>query len=165
MRPWLTTALLLSLGIGHPALAEDCTLAGLHWLEGTWRNATIDSAGEERWVVLPGGNLAGSAWETGKEGVPHFIEALSLSTQGAQVILRLRHFDGTLARAWEDKTTPVVFVATECVLGRVRFTGQGAQAGEAITYSREKDRLSFVGDFIHKGKPHRIDLEMVRAGD
>ncbi|MDG3440502.1 DUF6265 family protein [Nitrospirillum amazonense] len=156
---------LLSLLVSTPAWAEDCSLEGLHWLQGAWGNTAVDTAGEERWVLLPGGALAGSAWETAKDGTPHFVEALSLSLTDGKVTLRMRHFDGTLARAWEDKMTPVTFTATRCGPGDVVFEGVGGHAGERITYARTKDRLSFVGEFIHKGKPHRVDLEMSRTGD
>ncbi|WP_148293695.1 DUF6265 family protein [Azospirillum sp. B4] len=161
----MATMALMPLLAAAPARAADCTLEALHWLQGTWRNTAIDSPGEERWVILPGGALAGSAWEAGKDGAPRFVEALSLALHGGHVTLRLRHFDGTLSRAWEDKTVPVTFVASRCGPGDVVFDGQGANAGEHITYARSKDRLSFVGEFIHKGKAHRVDLEMSRAGD
>ncbi|MBB6252578.1 DUF6265 family protein [Nitrospirillum iridis] len=164
-RRWFRAVLLLPLMASAPARAADCTLDALHWLQGAWRNTAIDSPGEERWVLLPGGALAGSAWETSKDGAPRFIEALSLSLANGRVTLRMRHFDGTLARAWEDKSAPVTFVATRCGPGDVAFEGQGAHAGERITYARTKDRLSFVGEFLHKGKPHRVDLEMSRTGD
>ncbi|MEA1649418.1 DUF6265 family protein [Nitrospirillum sp. BR 11164] len=157
--------LLVPLLAAAPARAETCTLEALHWLQGTWSNTAIDTAGEERWVVLPGGTLAGSAWETAKDGTPHFVEALSLAPSDGKITLRLRHFDGTLARAWEDKTAPVTFIANQCSLQSVVFEGVGPHAGERITYARTKDRLSFVGEFIHKGKPHRVDLEMSRTGD
>ncbi|TWB22654.1 hypothetical protein FBZ89_103280 [Nitrospirillum amazonense] len=159
-------ALLLPLSLATaPARAEECTLEALHWLQGAWGNTAVNTAGEERWVLLPGGMMAGSAWETAKDGTPHFMEVLNLSQAEGKVTLRMRHFDGTLTRAWEDKTAPVTFVASQCSLQTVVFQGQGTNTGERITYARTKDRLSFVGEFIHKGKPHRVDLEMSRSGD
>jgi hypothetical protein len=165
MRRLLAAVLLSPLLAAAPAQAEECTLEALHWLQGAWSNTAVNTAGEERWVLLPGGALAGSAWETAKDGTPHFVEALSLALSDGKVTLRMRHFDGTLTRAWEDKTAPVTFVASRCGPGDVVFEGVGPHAGERITYARTKDRLSFVGEFIHKGKPHRVDLEMSRAGD
>ncbi len=69
--------------------------------------------------------------------------------------MRLRHFDGSLSRAWEDKESPVVFVLAQCDAQSAVFDGTGDKQGEHITYRKTVEGLTFVGDFLHGGKPLR----------
>lgn len=45
----------------------------------------------------------------------------------------LRHFDGGLKTAWEERGTPMVFIASSCERNGVVFEGQGDHAGERMS--------------------------------
>ena len=107
----------------------------------------------------------GSAWVLHTDKPGGMIEANTIQADGDRIALRLRHFSGTLLEAREEKTAPMVFLASSCEAGQAVFEGQGPQAGERMTYHREGDVLTFVGDFIHQGQPVRAEVRMKRAGD
>src|SRR5580693_1635371 len=74
------------------ALAQPCTLAGLHWMAGTWLNSQDTSGAQERWVVAPGEVLMGSAWEFPK-GHAGYAEVMAIRQDGDGISMFLRHFD------------------------------------------------------------------------
>jgi hypothetical protein len=148
---------------GH-AQAATCTLAGLGWMAGDWRNAKTPDRAQERWVAAPDHVLMGSSFEF-PEGKGGYAEAMTVRPDGAGIVMVLRHFDGGLARAWEDKAAPMVFAAASCEPDRAVFDGQGEHAGEHLTYARSGTTLLIVGDFLHKGVPDREEWRMVRAGN
>jgi|HubBroStandDraft_3_1064219.scaffolds.fasta_scaffold45281_3 hypothetical protein len=141
------------------ALAQPCTLAGLHWMAGTWLNSQDTSGAQERWVVAPGEVLMGSAWEFPK-GHAGYAEVMAIRQDGDGISMFLRHFDAGLARAWEEPTAPMVFAASDCGASTATFSGQGAHAGERMTYTRSSDALLIVADFLHQGKPHHEEWHM-----
>ena len=141
------------------ALALPCTLAGLHWMAGTWLNSQDASGAQERWAVAPGDVLMGNAWEFPK-GHAGYAEVMAIRPDGDGISMFLRHFDGGLARAWEEPTAPMVFAASDCGAHTATFSGQGAHAGERMTYTRSSDELLIVADFLHQGKPHHEEWHM-----
>jgi hypothetical protein len=148
-----------------PALsAEPCSLAALHFMAGTWVNTDNPSGAQERWVLAPGDVLMGSAWEfpPGKAG---YAEVMTIRTDGAAPVMRLRHFDGGLARAWEERETPMEFGATECSTDNALFSGLGSHVGERMRYTRSGDNLLISADFIHHGTTQHVDWHMKRAGE
>jgi len=74
------------------AHAAPCTLAGLSWMAGDWRNSADPNGSEERWTVAPGGVLMGSAFEFEKDG-KGYAEAATVRQDGAAINMVLRHFD------------------------------------------------------------------------
>jgi hypothetical protein len=163
------SVLMLSVGLlvltGSPASrAATCSLATLAWMAGTWRNSENPDGAQERWVVAPGQVLMGSSWEfpPGKSG---YAEIMTIRPDGADVAMILRHFDGGLAHAREERATPMVFTASDCTAQSVLFSGQGAQAGEQMRYTRSADALLIAADFLHHGTPQHIEWHMKRSGD
>jgi hypothetical protein len=154
----------LALGAAATAMAEPCTLKGLHWMAGTWRDSDKNSAAEERWVEGPNDRLIGSSWALHKETPNGVIEAMTLLEEDGRLVMRLRHFDSSLGHAREDKDAPMLFVATSCSRDSVLLEGTGDQSGERFVYSRDKKQLKFVGDFIHQGKPIHVELKFSAAG-
>jgi hypothetical protein len=75
---------------------------------------------QERWVVAPDNILMGSSWE-----IPN----------GKAISMYLRHFDGALSSAWEERNAPMVFTAVKCDTSSAVFDGQGDHAGEHHTQS------------------------------
>ena len=146
------------------AQAGTCTLAGLGWMAGDWRNAKTPDRAQERWVAAPDHVLMGSSFEF-PEGKAGYAEAMTVRPDGGAIVMVLRHFDGGLARAWEDKAAPMAFAAADCGPDSAVFDGQGEHAGEHLTYRRTGKTLLIVGDFLHKGVPDREEWRMVRAGN
>jgi hypothetical protein len=155
----IAAAVIALLLCAHPARSNPCTLAALQWMAGTWRAHTADTESEERWVKSPGGRLMGSSWLLHTDTPGGVIEAMALVVDDGRAVMRLRHFDSTLAHAREDKDAPMLFVAATCTANSVTLDGTGDQAGEHFTYTREGNRMKFVGEFIHGGKPIRVELE------
>jgi hypothetical protein len=142
--------------------AAPCTLAGLHWMTGTWRDEQATVVTEERWTTGPGGRLVGSSWTLHTNTTGGVIESMTIAQDSGGLAMRLRHFDATLAHAREDKDTPMLFVAVSCRDDFIRLDGTGAQSGEHFTYSRAGDHLKFLGEFIHSGQPVRAEVTFTR---
>jgi hypothetical protein len=145
------------------ALADSCTLAKLAWFAGTWRDAANPQGSEERWVLAPGGVLMGTSWVFPAGGKAGFAEIMTVRSEGDAINMVLRHFDNALRGAWEERDAPMVFLATDCDAGRAVFDGIGARTGERLTYERNQQGLKITGDFVHDGKPSRVQWQMVRA--
>jgi len=149
--------LVTGLGSAQPAAAGPCTLATLHWMEGSWRDASDNMQVEERWIVGPDDRLLGSSWLLHPGGAGGVIEAMTIVADGNGISFRIRHFSATLEHAREEKDEPMLFLATDCDENFVRFDGRGDRMGERISYRRDGERLQFVGEFIHDGKPLRAE--------
>jgi Domain of unknown function (DUF6265) len=150
-------------GPSIPAFASTgCTVSDLAFMQGEWRSNDETTTGEERWVLTAANTLAGSSWVTKGTAVT-LVEALSIAPQNDRIEMHLRHFDGSLSRAWEDKESPMVFVLAQCDGQSAVFDGTRDKQGEHITYRRTQEGLIFVGDFLHGGKPVRVEVQMRKA--
>lgn len=145
--------------------AAPCTLPGLSWMTGVWREDGAQTKGEERWTAASDGRLIGSSWFLQRASGGGLIEAMTILPEGATLALRIRHFDARLAHAEEGADAPMLFVASRCEANAITLEGQGAQKGERMTYSRRGNRLTFIGDFILGGKPVRDEEIFIRTGD
>jgi Domain of unknown function (DUF6265) len=160
----LAVALTLVLGSTQPVPAAECSLATLNWMAGNWHNASDPRRAQERWVVAPGGVLMGSSWEF-PEGKAGYAEVMTVRPDGDATVMVLRHFDGGLKRAWEERDGPMVFRAALCDRNSAVFDGQGDHVGEHLTYKRTADQLLIVGDFLHHGTPDHEEWHMIRSTD
>lgn len=161
--PFVT--LILIAGSNIPAIAATgCTIHDLAFMQGEWHYSDGSTNGEERWVLTSANTLAGSSWE-GKGTTLSYAEALSISPQNDRIEMHLRHFDGSLSRAWEEKDSPMVFALAQCDGQSAVFDGTGARQGEHMTYRRTEEGLTFVGDFLHQGKPVRVEVHMSKAAN
>jgi len=142
--------------------AGSCSLASLGWMAGSWHNKANPDRAQERWAVAPDDVLMGSAWEfpPGKSG---YAEVMTIRRDGDATSMFLRHFDGGLAKAWEERGAPMVFAASSCDRNSVIFDGQGDHVGEHISYKRSGSDLLIVGDFLHHGTPDHEEWHMVKA--
>ena len=157
-------AILAATAPAPPAHAAVCSLESLTWIAGNWHDLVEPQRSQERWVLAPGHVLMGTAWEflTGKAG---YAELMTVRPNGDAVSMFLRHFDGALSKAWEERDAPMVFTATACESSSAVFDGQGDHAGEHLSYSRSANRLNIVGSFLHQGKPVHMEWHMVKAPD
>jgi hypothetical protein len=160
----LTSLLVLMLLAPQAARAESCSLGDLGWLAGSWRNSANPSGAQERWVVAPGHVLMGSSWEF-PPGQSGYAEIMTIRPAGEALAMFLRHFDGGLARAWEERTAPMVFNASDCSKDSALFSGQGDHTGERMRYTRSGSALLIVADFLHHGTPQHVEWHMERFGD
>jgi len=142
--------------------ATVCAIDDLSFLQGDWHYTDGPATGEERWVLTAANTLAGSSWEA-RGTTLTFVEALSIYPQDDRVEMHLRHFDGSLNHAWEEKDSPMIFALVQCDGKSAVFDGTGARAGEHITYRKTTQGLKFVGDFLHQGKPVRVEVNMLQA--
>jgi hypothetical protein len=144
--------------------AAECSMADLGFLQGEWRSEDGDTRGVERWSLTAANTLAGSSW-VAKGTKLTFAEALSIAVQDGTIEMHLRHFDGVLNHAWEEKDSPMIFRLAHCEADSAVFDGVADKVGEHITYRRSGDRLDFTGDFLRKGKPFRVEIEMHKAAE
>jgi hypothetical protein len=136
-----------------------CTMDDLKFMAGDWRSADGNSHGEEQWTWTAASTLSGSSWFA--EGTTlKFAEVLSISGQDSMIEMHLRRFDGALNHAWEDKDAPMIFRLARCERALAVFDGTGTKEGEHITYTRSGGSLTFVGDFLRKGAPFRLEVRM-----
>jgi Domain of unknown function (DUF6265) len=160
---FVATALLLAAPAAF-SHAGACALTGLAWIAGNWHDASDPQRAQERWVVAPDNILMGSSWEIPK-GKVGFAEVMTFRPNGNAISMYLRHFDGALSGAWEERNAPMIFTAANCDASSAIFDGQGDHAGEHLTYKRAGDRLLIIGDFLHHGTPNQMQWHMTRAGD
>ena len=170
MRLWACGVFASFLLAPLPALAQPCTLDSLKWLKGVWMEKSGETQGEERWTIAPSGQMVGASWflHAGRDG--GLIESMTILPDkdlsgNDRIVLRIRHFNATLTQAEEEKDAPMQFVASACDRNTVVFDGQGAQAGEHMSYRRSFSRLSFTGDFLHDGKAVKSEETFSRTGD
>lgn len=144
-----------------PALAAPAPLAGLDWLAGTWQGSEAGSAYEEVWRRGASGFHGMFRMERGSVAV--FLEAMVLETDGAEVLLRIRHFGPGLKQAWEDKDRPVVFRLAHATPQEARFEGTGPLAGETLRYLRTGPAtLEVTLDKTVQGAPRRSTFRFTR---
>ena len=105
-----------------------CTIDDLAFLQGDWRYTEGPATGEERWVLTAAHTLAGSTWEAAGVNLS-FVEAPSISSQDGRVEMHLRHFDGSLNKAWEDRDSPMIFALVQCDGRSAVFDGTGTPNG------------------------------------
>ena len=160
----LAAALSLIVGGVSAAHAGQCSLSNLSWMAGTWQNITDPQGAQERWAVAPQNVLMGSSWEFPK-GKAGYAEIMTVKQDGETISMLLRHFDGGLNRAWEERDKPMVFTVSSCARDSVVFDGQVDHIGEHLTYRRTGKSLLIVGDFIHHGTPDHEEWHMTRAGN
>jgi hypothetical protein len=164
-RKLIAAAALGALTLSNAVRAAPCKLSELRWLKGVWRDDSATTQSQERWTIAPGDRLMGASWLLHADRPGGVIESSTIQSDGATVVMRLRHFSSTLDKAREEKDSPMVFVAAQCDADLVVFDGQGPQTGEHMTYRRDGDHLFFTGDFISQGKPVRAQITFKRQGE
>jgi hypothetical protein len=155
--------ILVVASVSH-AQSHGCALSDLSWMAGLWHNASDPERAQERWALAPNGVLMGSSWEfpPGKSG---FAEIMTVRPNGDSISMFLRHFDGGLKSAWEERGAPMVFTASHCERDNALFDGQEDHAGEHMSYRRSGKKLTIVADFLHHGTPDHEEWHMIRVGN
>ena len=138
----------------------------ISWLDGRWVKAYGENFMEEHWSNL-GGSFLGMCREM-KNGESTFIEIMVIEPDGADTVMRIRHFGPGLKTAWEDKDRTIVFKLGVHDSKSAVFTGVGANEGERITYKLQGKEIldittEFVRDGAHMGAKKTEVVRMRRA--
>jgi hypothetical protein len=115
------------------------SLQSMRWLAGQWRSEESGQLSEETWSAPHGASMVGM-WRLVIDGTPRVFELLSLTVEGDDVVLRLRHFDARLV-AREEKTAPLALRRAEAGEKMAVFRGAGTKGPLTITYRVEGDEL------------------------
>ena len=118
-----------------PAAAQSSEQDTLRWMTGRWTGNVGQAVAEEVWSESAAGAKMGMfRWiEGGRVAVYEF---LIIRREGADLVLRFKHFDQGL-RAREDKEQMVVLRAVKIGAREVVF--ERAEPGLRVTYRLEAD--------------------------
>lgn len=149
---------------GTPAEADD-PLAPLAFLAGTWQGTMGENDFvEEVWSEANGSGMMGMFRWLNPQGRPRMYEILTLSSEGEDVLLRLRHFTAEMV-AWEERQSPVVLKMNETDDRRAAFVNVDEQAAleRIVFFAADDDGLGI--DVLFRAESGRSDLkfEMKRA--
>jgi len=122
------------------AAAAAASLADVQFMAGHWRNDENGNLSEEVWTA-PGGDSMQGMWRYVAAGKVKLFEALSLTEEQGSVVMRLRHFDPTMA-AREDK--PFALRLVSHTPDRAVFEGPGIDGLLRITYERNREGLTSI---------------------
>lgn len=132
------------------------------WLPGSWKGTRDGASIEEHWSRGTSGLMGFFRMERGNTAV--FLEAMVLEPEGADQILRIRHFGPGLKTAWEDKDKPVTFRLASANDREARFEGTGPWTGESLHYLRTGDSgLEVTLEKQVDGKPKRSVYKFTRV--
>lgn len=150
MRTWLVLSAALALAgpLAHAAPAAPppvpATLADVAFLEGHWRGGDPGELSEEVWSAPEGDSMVGM-WRYVAKGRARLFEMLALTTEGPNVVLRIRHFDPKLV-AREEKDGAVALPLVVKGPREAVFEGleDGVKGTVRLTYRRDGDSLTAV---------------------
>lgn len=101
--------------IGSP----NATLEELKWVSGHWRGEAFGGITEEIWSP-PLGNSMMCAFKLVVNGKVNFYELLTISEEKGTLILRLKHFHGSL-KGWEEKDKTIDFKLVKTTPDKIYF--------------------------------------------
>jgi hypothetical protein len=122
-------------------------LAEFSFIVGTWRGKKDGELVEEIWSKPHGNAMMGMFRWLNAEGRSRMYELLTISREGDETFLRLRHFSPAMV-AWEEKDAPVVLKLTEVAHGRAVFVNVS-----------ETDRMERIVFHQHDVGTLAIDVE------
>jgi len=128
----------LPVGAGAPPPPVPATLADVAFMAGHWVGGEPDLS-EEVWSAPEGDSMVGM-WRYVAKGRTRIYEILTLTAEGPNVVLRLRHFDPKLvAREEKDRAVELPLVAKgprEAVFEGPEYEVKGTVR---LTYRRDDD--------------------------
>lgn len=115
------------------------TLADVAFMAGHWVGGDPGDLSEEVWSAPEGDSMMGM-WRYVRKGQTRIYEILTLTTEDANVVLRLRHFDPRLvAREEKERAVELRLVAkgaSEAVFEGLEYQGHGTLR---LSYRRGAD--------------------------
>ena len=163
-----TTAFLLfqrsSSGQDKPAAPEKSVaikakIADLAWMSGVWRGKDERSEYEETWSTVANGSIIGM-FRSGAGDKSTFFEFETLTQEGDEVILRIRHYREKMTDA---DAAPQVWGIARLSANEVLFESPADGFIRRLEYRREGDTLSAHVDSQRDGKPVKFDFRMTRV--
>jgi len=134
----------------------------ISWLDGRWVKAYGDKFMEEHWSNL-GGSFIGMCREM-VDGQSTFIEIMVIEPEGADTLMRIRHFGPGLKSAREERDKTAVFRLSEFNGKLAVFEGVGPNEGEKLTYRlMSKELLEITAEFMRDGKKTTEIFRMKKA--
>ncbi len=124
------------LGICFPGTASGKGLASLSWLTGQWVRRDAGGLAEEHWSTPAGGAMMGM-FRLVKKGKVVFYELLTITKEGGQLVLRIRHLD-TRLMPWASEAR-----------GPLTYRGKAGK-GKAVFHNKT-DKVVRI-EFLRKGK-------------
>ncbi len=155
-RAAVAAALLLPLTLATPATPAAAPpaepLAQLAWLAGTWVSPRDSgNRGEETWSRPAGDSILGMFRLQTPTGETRFVELQTITAEGRELVLRIRHFSPQLA-PWEGAGDgPLTYRSTQVGPGEIRFTHPTDDVRHII-YTRTDA----------KGRPAALRIRLVR---
>ncbi|HSD66145.1 MAG TPA: DUF6265 family protein [Vicinamibacteria bacterium] len=150
----LPVVLLLAGGLTSRAAAAPppvpATLADVAFMAGHWVGGDAGDLSEEVWCAPEGDSMLGM-WRYVAKGRARIYELLTLTAEGPNVVLRIRHFDPKLvAREEKDRAVELPLVAKgprEAVFEGIASNGKGSVR---LTY-RSADDATLTGVLEKEG--------------
>jgi hypothetical protein len=123
----------------EPPAPVAATLADVAFMAGHWTGGEDGDLSEEIWSPAHGDSMMGM-WRYVQNGATRIYEILTLTAEGGNVVLRIRHFDPRLV-AREEKDRPVTLPLVAKKEGEAVFEGpeHGVPGTVRLTYRREAD--------------------------
>lgn len=134
-----------TLKLDAPANAPKATLADAALLVGHWQGEFLGGQAEELWLPAAGGALVGM-FRLHEAGQAQFYELMTVTEEGASLVMRLKHFHADM-KGWEEKDERVVFRLVKATPDGLWFEG--------LTYLRDPDGSLRVYVALH-GKDGKV---------
>jgi hypothetical protein len=131
-------------GAAAPPPPATATLADVAFIAGHWVGGDGGDLSEEVWSAPEGDSMMGM-WRYVAKGRTRIYEILTLTAEGPNVLLRIRHFDPKLvAREEKDRAVELPLVGkgpNEAVFEGPEY---GVQGTVRLAYRRDGDSLTAV---------------------
>ena len=163
-------AALASLGGAPSNRTRPYSLADLAWLEGTWRGAGANAAGdttidEEHWGAAIGESRLGWFRAVRGEAV-RFYEFQVMRTEPLGVKLFIKHYSRDLS-GWEPRDSSTVYALTSATPTEARFTNPRDDEYQHMTYRLAGDSLHIRLEGVNRATGRDVDFAFgfARVGD
>lgn len=141
------------------APAVKAKVSDFAWMSGTWRGKDEKSEFEETWSSVANGSIIGM-FRMGAGDKSTFFEFETLTQEGDEVVLRIRHYREKMVDA---DAAPMVWSVAKLAANEVVFECPGDGFVRRLAYRREGDRLTAHVESKHDGKPFLLDMKFERA--
>lgn len=149
---------------GNPESGRPAGLDQVAFLAGAWAGPMGADHVEEHWTAPRGTSVLGMFRWVRADGAPIVFEILTITKEGDDVLLRLRHLDAKL-QPWPSEVTPVTLRLAEASDRRAVFRAiEDEKKLTAVTYEcPTPDELRILVEFQNGREPLRFRLDRTGA--
>lgn len=137
------------------------------FLAGRWVKIDSEGGTEEHWSSPRGGAMMGMFRWDRPDGKPVMFEILTITSEGEDLLLRLRHYSPKLA-AKEDKDKPMTLKLSEHGERRAVFAAHehAGDLSRIVYHCPTADTLKITVEFAAKDGEERepLEFELTREG-